>query len=131
MDEIIVHVTKHGDRKFLIMYYDDPITGEREQRSTKETDRVAAERVAGKWEAELREGRYKPTSNITWDEFRERYENEVVTSFAPSTADTLNGVFNAVARICKPDRLKKLTAERLSYFQSEFRQGEVIDEKTG
>jgi len=38
-DTIRVKVTKHSGRKFLIMYYDDPMTGRREQRSTNQTRR--------------------------------------------------------------------------------------------
>ena len=48
----------------LIMYFDNPVTGEREQRSTKKTHRRDAEREAAKWEAELREGRYRRDSRI-------------------------------------------------------------------
>ena len=48
MDEIRVKVTRHGRRKYLVMYYDDPLTGKREQRSTKQTKRREAEREAAK-----------------------------------------------------------------------------------
>ncbi|MDA7980053.1 MAG: hypothetical protein MPJ50_14900 [Pirellulales bacterium] len=94
-DQIKVKVTRHGKRKFLIMYYDDPITGKREQRSTKETTQRAAERAAAKWEAELREGRYKPASKITWAEFRQRYEDEVLPSLAAKTDKICGTVFRA------------------------------------
>ena len=73
MDSIKVKVTTHGERRFLVMYYDDPVTGKRIQRSTKKAKRRDGERVAAVWEAELREGRYKPARSTTWEEFREPF----------------------------------------------------------
>ena len=123
MHEIEVKVTKHGNRKFLVMYYKDPITGKREQRSTKQSKRREADREAAKWEAELREGRYKRASCITWGEFRERYEDEVLPSLARNTFNAVSSVFNGLERICEPQKLSQLTAERLSYFQKMLREG--------
>src|SRR4030095_11934792 len=51
MSEISVKVTKFKDRKFWLMYYDDPLTGKRPTRSTKETTEAGARKAAGKWEA--------------------------------------------------------------------------------
>src|SRR5687768_12159186 len=110
-DQITVHVTKHGSRKAFYMYYDDPITGKREWKSSRQASKAKADKVAGKWEDELRSGRYKPASAITWEEFRDRYENEVVPSLALGTAGSINAVFNSVSRIVSPLRLSSLTAE--------------------
>ena len=121
MDELSVKVTKHAGRKYLIMYYDDPITGKREQRSTKRTRRREAEREAAKWEADLRAGRYRRASNITWDEFRQRYEDEVLTTLAKNTDHVVGAVFNGLERILRLKRLRDITAERLSYWQKELR----------
>ena len=129
MDSIKVKVTKHGKRKFLVMYYDDPITGKREQRSTKTSKRREAEREAAKWEAALREGRYKPPSKITWQEFRERYEDEVLLSLAKRTDNIVTTVFNSVERIINPQKLSDLNTDRLSYYQAELRNGELSSKK--
>src|SRR4051794_2704609 len=58
-DTIRVHVVKYPDRENLVMRYVDPFTGRQVQRSTKTTNKRDADKAAGKWEAELREGRYK------------------------------------------------------------------------
>ncbi len=64
MAEIKVKVVEFGDRKHYQMQYVDPVTRKKKTRSTGvvktslKKDRTEAERVAAKWEAELREGRY-------------------------------------------------------------------------
>ena len=99
MNEIRVKVTRHAGRKYLVMYYDDPMTGRRHQRSTKQTRRREAERESAKWEADLRSGRYKPGGNISWEEFRLRYEEEVLPSLAVKTDIMAGTVFNSVERM--------------------------------
>ena len=123
-DTIKVKVTKYGDRKNWMMYYDCPLSGKRVTRSTGKTAKRQAERVAAVWEDELKTGRYKPNSNVTWEEFRERYETEVLPGLADNTYNTVGSVFNAIERICTPKKLSNLTAERLSHFQKVLRSGE-------
>lgn len=127
MQQITVKVTKYGDRRHFIMYYDDPVTGRRSTRSTKETTIKAAERVAAKWEAELREGRYRPASAITWLEFRERYETEVLPSLAVRTGKIVATAFNSLQTVIKIERLRDVNADRLSHFQSKLREAEKSD----
>ncbi len=58
-DTIKVHVVKYPDRDNLVMRYLDPLTNKHVTRSSGTTKQGEAEKAAGKWEAELREGRYK------------------------------------------------------------------------
>ena len=80
------------------MQFQDPVTGRKQTKSTgierasRKRERTEAERVAAKWEAELREGRYQDTSKITWSEFRARFESEVLNSLADTTDDKVSGV---------------------------------------
>jgi len=84
--------------------------------------RREAERVAAVWEAELREGRYKAPSNITWAEFTERYDREALSALAERTGKKVWGVFALVLEILKPRRLADLTTERISHFQTVLRE---------
>ncbi|QDU27765.1 Tyrosine recombinase XerC [Anatilimnocola aggregata] len=127
MDEITVKVTKYADRRFWLMYYDCPMSGNRETRSTKQDKQKDAEKVAAKWEAELREGRYKPLVNIGWAEFRERYEAEVVPRMAVTTRSAIATTLNSIERILNPQRLRDLTEERLSYYQSKLRAAKLAE----
>jgi integrase len=90
-------------------------------------DRVEAERVAAKWEAELREGRYHDPSRITWEEFRRRYEDEVLSGLKDTTFLKVAGVFNAIERILNPQHLRDVTSDRLSYFLAQQREAGLAE----
>ena len=119
--EIKVMVVKHSGRRFLTMRFVDPITGRQKTRSAKTTNRREAERRAAKWEAELQEGRYHEPSRITWAEFRERYEDEKLSSLSPNTAEATSSAFNHLESIINPQRLGTLDSAILSRFQAELR----------
>ena len=122
---IQVIVVNYPDRKYLMMRYVDPVTGKQIARSTKTTDRRDAERAAAKWEAELREGRYQAPNRITWEEFRERYENEKLASLAKRTAAASNTAFNHVEKTLNPEKLAALTPEALRQFQAALRKSGI------
>jgi integrase len=121
INEIKVTVVKYEDHKYFLMRYIDPVTGKRVSRSTRTTIRREAERMAAKWEAELQEGRYHAPCDITWKEFRERYENEKLSSLAKNTLDTADTAFNHLERLVNPLKLSALTARVLSDFQAKMR----------
>ena len=121
-NEIKVTVTKYANRTYFIMRYADPVTGKRQTRSTKATTRRDAERAAAKWEAELQEGRYQSPCNISWKEFRERYEGEKLASLAKATLDSASTALNHLERLINPKNLMVLTPTILSKFQAKMRQ---------
>ena len=127
MEHVKVSVVEFSDRKFYMMQFVDPVTGRKKTRSTKvertgrKRERTEAERVAAKWEADLRNGRYREPSKVTWIEFRERYEEEVLPGLADRTSEKVSVVFNTVESVLNPVRLRDVTADRLSYLQSEIR----------
>ena len=90
-NEIKVVVVKYPDRKNLTMRFTDPMTGKQIARSTRTANHRQAERCAAKWEAELQEGRYKRPSMTTWEEFRERYEQEYLSGLADGTFEKVVG----------------------------------------
>lgn len=120
MNDIKVHVVDFK-RPVLYMRFRDPLTGKQVTRSTGTGNRKAAEKLAAKWEAELQEGRYKAPSKVTWAEFRQRYEDEVLPGLADKTGVKVACVFKAIETILAPARLTDITAARLSYFASELR----------
>lgn len=121
MSEISVKVTKFNDRKFWLMYFDDPLTGKRLTRSTKQTTEKEARKAAGKWEDELRDGRYKPKSNVTWAEFRERFLHEHLANAPANTFAAYVTALNAVERHVVIKRLAELTAARISFVAEKLR----------
>lgn len=129
MSEITVHVMKYGDRPSLVMYYFDPMTGKRITRSTGTGRKKDADKAAGAWQAELRAGKYQPISNITWEAFRDRYESEVAPGMAECTGRMISTAFNSIERVLSPQRLRDLTPERLSFYQSKLREA-LLSEAT-
>lgn len=126
-DEIRVKVVKYPDRTYLMMRYVDPITGKQIARSTRTTRRREAERIAAKWEAELREGRYHAPTSISWEEFRERYEDEKLSSLAENTAGATATAFNHLERLVNPQKLMAITPAVLSRFQTKLRKEGMRD----
>lgn len=97
MDEIKVSVVKFPDRTNLVLKFIDPATGRQKYRSAKTIIRRDAERAAAQWENELREG-IADCRKVTWAQFRERYELEVLASLADGTDQKVQGIFNAVEK---------------------------------
>jgi hypothetical protein len=92
-DEIKVYVVDKG-RKNLYMLYVDPFTGKQHTRTAGTNKQSEAERVAGKWQVELREGRYRKPSKLTWQEFREIYFRDKLALKSVATANATDTAFN-------------------------------------
>jgi integrase len=110
------------------MYYDNPITGKREWRSTECTKRADANAKAGEWEADIRANRYRPDSNITWSDFRELFLDEHLGAAPKKTRAAYVCAFNALERHVKIGRLAELTAERIKHATSELRKEKLSAE---
>ena len=120
-DTIRVSIFRRKDRELFEMQYRHPVTGQKVRRSTGRRVRRDAERVAAKWEAELREGRYVQLGRIAWSEFRERYENQVLFGLADKTFVKASSVLNVFERTMKPVRLASVTPEVLSAYATSLR----------
>ncbi len=125
--EIKVQVVEYPDRKNLMMRYLDPVTGKQVCRSTGTTNRRDAERVAAKWEAELQEGRYQTPSKVSWDEFRQRYEDEKLSSLSDNTNEAASAAMNHFENIINPARLAAVDPTTLSRFQAELRKRKLVE----
>lgn len=133
MKSIRVHVVRYKDRDDWLMYYRDPITGQRKSRTTgvaytgKKSKRDA-QKVADTWEDELCESQ----TDISWKAFRTRYEDERLTGLSEGTDRKVGSVLNSVEKIINPTRLRDLTSERISFYQAELRrQGRSEDTIAG
>jgi len=132
-EEIRVYVIEFKNRKNYMMRYVDPSTGKTVAKSTgvsitgRKREKTEAERVAAKWESDLRNGRYKAASKITWQEFRERYEDEVATTLAEATAARISSVFNMFENLVSPRLLRDANEKALSRFQRFMRENDRSD----
>jgi integrase len=122
-----VHVVDYGPHRSLVLRYTDPMDGRQKTKSAKTRSRPQAIKAAGKWEDDLRNGRYHAGSKMSWSDFRERYDDEVLAGLADNTARKVFGVFTAVERILSPQRLRDLTGQRLSYLQAQLRAAGIAE----
>src|SRR5262245_588607 len=120
-EEIKVHVVKYPDRANYVMRYLDPFTNKQVQRSTGTTIKRDAEKEAGKWEAELNEGRYRKLSRTTWDEFIELYESDKLAALADASGEAATTALNHVKRVINPIRLREMTTARVGELQRSLR----------
>jgi hypothetical protein len=120
---IRVYVVKYPDRKMLAMRYRDPVTGKQVARSTGETRRKEADRVAAKWEAELREGRYASPSKTTWADLVDRYSAEKLAGLSHGTNSKVESLLSVVDQLMNPSGLKvaQVDARWVSRLRTELR----------
>jgi len=130
-DEIQVKVNSYGSGRPLALVYFDPITGRKVAKSAETSNRKEAERAAAVLENELRSGRFKPTSKITWLEFREKYEVERLVAMSPAGRRSVAAAFSQLERVLNPDRLAKLTTATISRFVTELRKPRAVVRKDG
>lgn len=121
MHDITVTLLRLRGRECFYMQYRHPETGRKVQRTTGKTVRRDAEREAGKWEKELLEGRDNRLGRMPWAEFRERYENEVATGLAASTAGKIAATFAKVEEHIHPAKLGSVTADAMQRLQTGLR----------
>jgi len=131
MSEVIkVWVAKFGDRAHYQLQWRDPITSRLRTKSTRirrsglARDRKVAERMAGELELKLNAGEAVIPSRFLWQDFRARYEAEVVPGLAPRTGEKISSVFDRFEADINPRRLWDVDEKRLSAFVSNLRKGE-------
>ena len=128
MKRINVIVFKPADRPFFHAQWVDPVSGRKKTRSTETNIKRDAERFAGNLEKQLRDGTYRDPSRVTWKEFRERCEAEVLPSNAVKTGDKFQATFNAIERHIDPKLLASLDADQISTFQKKLRDVDKLAE---
>ncbi len=118
--EITVHVVKYKGRGNLMMRYRCPVTGKQIARSTGTSRRREAEKVAAKWEAELQEGRYHKPGRMGWEEFKERYRDQVARERSAATAEKVDTMFNVVESILSPTTIGSINRDSLTVLKREL-----------
>ncbi len=125
--EIRVYVCKYRDRDNLVMMYRDPYSGRQVTKSAKTPNHKQAERTAAKWEDDLHNGRYKSPSRVTWEEFRDKYESEVLSGLAKNTEIKVCGILDSVETIINPERVRDVTSDRLSFYVAKQRKAGLAE----
>lgn len=121
MEDIKVHICRQKGRTNLAMRYVDPETGKQVWRTSGTANHTKALKAAAVWEAELREGRYSKRQRISWEDFRDRYDLDVLAGMKESTATTYSATLNVFERAVSPQKLSDCTAAKLTAFVTALR----------
>ena len=126
-DEIKVHVVKYPDRNNFMLRYLDPLTGKHVAKSAGTANERKALEAAGKWQAELREGRYQKPSRMTWEVFRQYYTSNGMPALSPGSRTTYDATLNVFERTCNPQKLADVTTAKVTWFVTQLRENKLAE----
>jgi len=113
--------------KYLVLRWQDPLTGQVRQRSAKTSDQAEATKAAIKLESDLWAGRHIDRYKMTWDDLRQRYESEKLPSLAWKSQEGYKTSMNVFETRMRPHKLIDITSIRLSEFQTRMRRDKLSE----
>jgi integrase len=116
-----VWVQRFKDRPALMLQWIDPATRKRKSVSAGTADEDEAEAKRVDLEADLNACRYHAASKITWEKFREIFEDEYVSARKANTQKTFTDCFERFERLCSPTALRGINERMLSLFATRLR----------
>lgn len=122
MTRISVTIIQREGRKFFEARWIDPHTGAKKTKSTKLTQRRAAERFAMELERKLNSPEEEEVRRATWKAFRQEYEEDVFPSQKLKTRLTTTSTFNAIESILNPASPQSINTEAIRKFTKGLRQ---------
>jgi integrase len=136
-EDIKVWVMEYAGRPNYYLQWKDPVNQRRKTKATrisrtgKARERKLAERAARELENKLAAGEAVIPSRFSWEEFRRRYEAEVVPGLAGRTGEKISSVFDRFEAEIGPQRLWDVDEKRLSAFVTKLREGKPAKPKPG
>jgi integrase len=123
MSEKRVHVwvQRFPDRTILMLQWLDPDTGRRKSKSAGTADEGEAEKARGDLEYELTHGKYQEASRMSWERFRELFEEEYVVGLRPFTRANYGATFDLFEQVCNPRLLRGVSERTVSLFAAGMR----------
>lgn len=118
---IVVWVQRFADRPYFMLQWHDPDTGKRKSKSAETNNPVDAETKRSDLEYELNHGKYQEASRMTWERFRELFEEEYVTGTRPATRRNFIDTLNLFERLCRPRLLRSIDERAISSFVAAMR----------
>jgi integrase len=128
-EDVKVWVMEYAGRPNYYLQWKDPVNQRRRTKATKiprtgkARDRKLAERAARELENKLAAGEAVIPSRLSWEDFRRRYEAEVVPGLAGRTGEKISSVFDRFEAEIGPQRLWDVDEKRLSAFVTKLREG--------
>jgi integrase len=120
-DRVHVWVQRFKDRKHLMLQWLDPDTGKRKSKSAETDDEDKAEQARADLEYELNHGKYQEASRMTWERFRELFEQEYAAGTRLNTQENFWSALDAFERVCNPRTLRGISERTISLFVAGLR----------
>ncbi|MDA7937680.1 tyrosine-type recombinase/integrase [Pirellulales bacterium] len=127
--EIRVWACDLNGRDTYQLQWRDPVTRKTRQKTTQvptsglKRDLKEAQRLAAQLELELQNKHSKEPTKISWDDFRQRYEEEHLSGLAESTAKKTFSVLDRFKKEMNIDRLASIDERTLSHYVKNLRSG--------
>ncbi len=118
---IAVWVQRFKDRPALMLQWLDPDSGKRKSKSAKTTDEAEAEKARADLEYELNHGLHKEAARMSWEKFRETFEEEHIAGCRPGTANVFAVCFDQFEQICSPRSVRSISERTVSAFVAGLR----------
>jgi integrase len=115
-NRVIVWVQNRGDRPYLSLEWHDPATHKRKSKSAETNNPLDAEKARADLEYELNHGLHRDTSGMSWERFRELFEDEYITFRRPSTRGNYSAAFDGFETLCAPRALRGVNERTASAF---------------
>jgi integrase len=119
--QVTVWVQQFKDRPQLMLQWTDPDTGKRKSRSAGTSDTEKADKARGDLEYELNHGLYQEASRMSWERFRELFEDEYLSARRLNTRETYGNTLDLFERLCSPRQVKSITERTVSAFAAALR----------
>ena len=127
--EIRVWACDFRSRDTYQLQWRDPVTRKTRQKTTQvlttglKRDLKEAQRLAAQLEVELRNNHSKEPTKISWEDFRQRYEEEHLPGLAKRTTDKTSSVLDRFEKEMNPGRLSSIDERTLSHYVKSLRLG--------
>src|SRR5215475_2103728 len=82
---VVVWVQHFADRPYLMLQWHDPVTGKRKSKSAGTNNPLDAEQARADLEYELNNNLFREASRLSWEAFRERFEDEYAAGLRRDT----------------------------------------------
>jgi integrase len=127
----VVWVQHFADRPYLMLQWHDPATGKRKSKSAETCNPVEAEIKRADLESDLNHGRYAEPARMTWERFRELFEEEYVAGQRERSREKYGSVLDVFEQIVEPAKLRDLDERALSRFLKGMREKKRPGERVG
>jgi integrase len=119
---ITVRLLRLKDRPFYKLDWIEPETGIRRSKSAKTADLREAEKARADLQYELNHGLASEPSKMTWQTFREMYEEEKLAGAREATQSKAASVFDSFEELGGPKTLGQITARTFSQYAVRLRE---------